>query len=116
MNHVNFKIKEAQNSKILVYVSVVEQKLYPLVPIVIVTTDDVMNYLESINVKVDSLITEGVAHNKRNHTRNGTWVFEKKCLDKSEKSVILKEEKIVQPKPIRKKRARSSMKKVSTEE
>lgn len=49
-------------------------------------------------------------------TIRGNWVFEKKKLDKPAKPVIIKEEKSVQPKPPRKKRTRSSAKKVSTED
>ena len=120
MNHVNFDI-EKETYKIIVHVEVVEQKTYPLVPIVNVTTEDIKHHLRiSAIVDVDRdqrwiLIKEDSAHNKRNNTRNGTWIF-RKALDKSPKQVILKEEKRVQPKPIRKKHTRSSTKKVSTEE
>ena len=118
MNHVNFDI-EKEAYRIVVRVEVVEQKDYPLVPIVIVTTKDVERYLQSNGFKVGPLIIKGSAHNKRNNARHGTWVF-KKALDKPAKQVILKEEKSVQPKPKpstgpKTKRTRSSTKKVSKE-
>ena len=114
MNHVNFDV-EKEAYRVIVRVEVVEQKNYPLVPIVEVTTEDVEQHLQDIGFKVGPLIIKGRAHNKRNNSRHGTWVF-KKALDKPAKQVTLKEEKPVQPKPARKKRTRSSTKKVSTEE
>tara|TARA_Y100001938_G_C8057294_1_gene415177 strand:- start:980 stop:1324 length:345 start_codon:yes stop_codon:yes gene_type:complete len=114
MNHVNFRI-EKEAHRIIVRVEVVEQKMYPLVPIVQVTTEDVEEYLRLNGIKTGALIIKGTAHNKRNNSRHGTWVF-KKALDKPAKQVILKKEKPVRPKPTRKKRTRSSTKKVSTED
>jgi hypothetical protein len=49
----------------------------------------------------------------------GTWFFKKKVekpLDKPVQDVIIEVEKEVKPKPARKRRTRSSTKKVSTEE
>jgi len=122
MNHVNFDV-EKEAYKVVVCVEVVEQKDYPLVPIVTVTTKDVERYLQANGFKVGPLIKEDTAHNKRNNSRHGTWVF-KKVLDNSPEPVILKEEKPVLPKTspkpkakaTRKKHTRSSTKKVSTEE
>ena len=61
-------------------------------------------------------VVEETRINNANDVTEGTWVFKKKVLDKRPKQVILKEEKEVKPKPARKKRTRSSTKKVSTEE
>ena len=59
--------------------------------------------------------------NNLNGITQGTWFFKKKTLDKPAKPVIIVEEKSVQPKlkpatAPKKKRTRSSTKKVSTEE
>ena len=117
MDNVQISVEETDES-ILVHVNVAEQKMYPLVPIIVVETEDIVAHLESNNIDFGPLAKLGKAHNKRNHNRTGTWIFEKKSLDKSSKKVILKEEKSVQPKPktTRKKRTRSSTKKVSTED
>jgi 3'-phosphoadenosine 5'-phosphosulfate sulfotransferase (PAPS reductase)/FAD synthetase len=115
MDNVQITIEE-KDENILVHVNVNEQKMYPLVPIIVVETKDVISYLDNNNIKVGALIKQGKAHNKRNHNRMGTWIFEKKALDKSAKKVIIEEEKLAQPKPPRKRRTRSSKKKVSTEE
>tara|TARA_R110000824_G_scaffold69195_5_gene178279 strand:+ start:1162 stop:1494 length:333 start_codon:yes stop_codon:yes gene_type:complete len=61
-------------------------------------------------------VVEETRINNANDVTEGTWVFKKKVLDKRPKQVILKEEKEVKPKPARKKRTRSSTKKVSTED
>ena len=58
--------------------------------------------------------------NNLNGITQGTWLFKKKSLDKPVEPVILEEEKSVQPKPKpatapKKKRTRSSTKKVSKE-
>ena len=57
--------------------------------------------------------------NNLNGKTHGTWFFEKKVeksLDKPVQDVIIEVEKEVKPKPARKRRTRSSTKKVSTEE
>jgi len=115
MDHVRFDVEEKDN-KIYVKVSVARQKCYPLVPIVVVTTKDVVEHLLATSRPLGNLVYAPAVHNKRSHHREGTWIFEKKVLDKSPEPVILKEEKSVQPKPTRKRRTRSSTKKVSTEE
>ena len=115
MDHARFDIEEKDN-KIYVKASVAEQRGYPLVPIVIVTTEDVIGHLLTNGHPLGNLIYAPIVHNKRSHHREGTWIFEKKILDKPAKPVIIVEEKSVQPKPVRKRRTRSSTKKVSTEE
>ena len=68
--------------------------------------------------QVGAPVQEAKIHNLNGVTQ-GTWFFKKKAekpLDNSPKEVIIVEEKSVQPKPTRKRRTRSSAKKVSTEE
>tara|TARA_R110002110_G_C13294618_1_gene703751 strand:- start:22 stop:369 length:348 start_codon:yes stop_codon:yes gene_type:complete len=115
MDHVRFDTEEKDN-RIYVKVLVAEQRGYPLVPIVVVTTKDVAEHLLRYGHQPVSPIYSPIVHNKRNHHREGTWIFEKKILDKSPEPVIIEEEKSVQPKPKRTRRTRSSSKKVSTEE
>ena len=115
MDNVHFSIQETDES-IQVHVNVDQHKLYPLVPIIIVETEDIISHLENNDISRGPLIKKGKASNKREHTRTGTWIFDKKTLDKPVKPVIIVEEKRVQPKPKRKKRTRSSTKKVSTED
>ena len=113
MNNVAISI-EVKEETVEVHVSVDEQRGYPLIPIIVVKTEDVVSFLENNNIAVGSLLKEGKAHNKRNHNRIGTWVFSKKTVDKKPKQVILKEEK---PKTTRKRRTRATTKKkTSTEE
>ena len=115
MKHVRFNItKDAYT--ILVEASVDEQGGRFRVPIINVYTEDVWKFLKNEGVEVSKVIHQPVVHNKREHHRKGTWIFEKKELDKTSEPVIIKEEKSVQPKPTRKKRTRSSAKKVSTED
>jgi hypothetical protein len=114
MDNVTISIEESDET-IEVNVSVAEQRMYPLIPIVVVETKNLMYYLEKNDIAVGALIKEGKAHNKRNHNRMGTWIFAKKSLDKPVDDVILKVEKEVKPKPARKRRTRSSTKKTSTE-
>ena len=117
MDKVNTRVDIVERDKdILVHVEVFERREYPLVPLIVVETKDIISYLEEENVQFGALVDHGSANNRRNHNRKGTWVFKKKTLDKSPKKVTLKKEKSVPPKPARKKRTRSSTKKVSTED
>ena len=119
MDKLNTRIEiEEKDDNILVHVEVNERKEYPLVPLIVIETKDVVSYLEEKNIKFGELISRGTSNNRRTHSRKGTWVFRKKALDIPKKRVIIKEEKSVPPKPktTRKKRTRSSTKKVSTEE
>ena len=76
MNHVNFTLKEG-SSKVSVYVVVEEQRNYPLVPIINVTTQDVLDHLAENGIKVGQVEYAPTVHNKRNHHLKGTWVFSK---------------------------------------
>ena len=114
MKYVSFNITR-DTCAVFVEVSVEEQGGRDGVPIVKVYTEDVWKFLKNKGVEVTKVIHAPVVHNKREHHREGTWIFEKKLFDKPSKKVILKEEKPVQPKPTRKKRTRSSTKKVSKE-
>ena len=117
MDKINTRIEiEEKDNNILVHVEVNERKEYPLVPLIVIETKDIISYLEEKNIKFGALVGRGSSNNRRNHNRKGTWIFQKKTLDNSSKQVIIKEEKSVRPKPTRKKRTRSSTKKVSTEE
>tara|TARA_R110000824_G_scaffold319030_1_gene506160 strand:- start:31 stop:363 length:333 start_codon:yes stop_codon:yes gene_type:complete len=81
----------------------------------IVGTGAVRAEMKSRGHDLGQTIQESYLHNL-NKIVAGTWIFEKKVLDKSPEPVILKEEKSVQPKPKRVRRTRSSTKKISTEE
>ena len=116
MDHAKLIVEE-KNNKIYVKAVVAQQRDYPLVPIVVITTEEVKKYLQQNNIDF-GLCTQTPkvsVHNKRDHHREGIWVFEKKALDKSVKPAIIKKEKEVRPTP-KKRRTRSSTKKVSTED
>ncbi len=89
----------------------------------IVTTSSLRSAASKLGYEFGEIVQEDRIKNM-NGTTEGTWVFKKKVLDKPVKDVILKEEKPVLPKTspkpkakaTRKKRTRSSTKKVSTEE
>ncbi len=82
---------------------------------IIVATGEVRARLASMGYELGQTIQEPRLHNL-NKVTEGEWIFEKKVLDKPPEPVIIVEEKSVQPKPVRKRRTRSSTKKVSTEE
>ncbi len=77
---------------------------------------DVVELLEGKGIRHGACIQDAIIKNWNEYMCQGTWIFEKKVLDKSPEPVIIVEEKSVQPKPVRKRRTRSSTKKVSTEE
>ena len=83
----------------------------------IVHTSEVRREVQKKGYEIGKTIEAAYIHNINGVTK-GTWVFEKKMLDKPTKGVILKEEKEVKPKPAKKKRAKTSTKKkkVSTGE
>ena len=80
------------------------------------STSDVLEELKQQGHVPGPCTQESVIKNWHPKLLEGTWVFEKKKLDKPAKPVTLKEEKSVQPKSTRKRRTRSSTKKVSTED
>jgi len=82
----------------------------------IVTTGQVRREAERMGYAIGKTVQESRIHNLNGITQ-GTWFFEKKTLDKPVEDVIIEEEKKVKPKPVRKKRTKSSTKKkVSTTE
>tara|TARA_R110001583_G_scaffold186920_2_gene347897 strand:+ start:469 stop:819 length:351 start_codon:yes stop_codon:yes gene_type:complete len=116
MNIEEFKTWE-EGDKVFVYISLPLENT-PRIPRMYLEPPHVVDLLKEKNIEVGPCITGGKVKNWREHTRKGTWVFEKKMLDKPTKGVILKEEKEVKPKPANKKRAKASTKKkkVSTGE
>tara|TARA_R110002072_G_scaffold40478_2_gene114659 strand:+ start:1256 stop:1600 length:345 start_codon:yes stop_codon:yes gene_type:complete len=86
-------------------------------PRFILETHEVTEELEKRGFKFTECISPKKLKNWRDNTRKGTWVFSKKVLDKPVEDVILREEKEVKPKPTKKRRTKSSIKKkVSTGE
>ena len=81
----------------------------------IVNTTQVRRELAAQGCEVGEAVQEAYLHNLNGITQ-GTWFFKKKVLDKTSKDVIIEVEKEVKPKSARKRRTRSSTKKVSTEE
>ena len=112
----NYKIEEI-GAEIHVYVTVPFSPTTRTYQGEKVYSNDVQDYLEHAGLKYGEMLQKDTAHNKNGKSGSGHWIF-KKLLDNSSKQVILKVEKPVQPKPktTRKKRTRSSTKKVSTEE
>ena len=80
------------------------------------TVSDVEAELQKQEVVFGECLEGKKLRNWREETRKGTFVFSKKPLDKPVEDVIIQVEKEVKPKPARKRRTRSSTKKVSTEE
>ena len=110
-----FEIRE-EDGKLYVCVRVPSEHVPTNIPRIRLETEDVQNLLEERGIKYGRCIQSATLKNWRASLCEKEWIFEKKVLDKAPEPVILKEEKSVQPKPTRKKRTRSSIKKVSTEE
>ena len=81
----------------------------------IVNTRQVRRELAAQGYELGEAVQKAYLHNLNGVTQ-GTWFFKKKVLDKPVEPVIIEEEKQVKPKTTRKRRTRSSTKKVSTEE
>tara|TARA_R110002020_G_scaffold311832_2_gene527368 strand:+ start:2192 stop:2536 length:345 start_codon:yes stop_codon:yes gene_type:complete len=111
----NIDIKEDSN-QIIVSVEVEERNDRLGMPKARLTTSEVTARLEEKGIAFGQCIQEATIKNWHPRLLEGTWIFEKKTLDKTPKPVIIEEEKEVQSKPPRKRRARSSSKKVSTED
>tara|TARA_Y100001963_G_C6443585_1_gene292522 strand:- start:24 stop:374 length:351 start_codon:yes stop_codon:yes gene_type:complete len=82
-----------------------------------IDTQDVIKALSEKGITHGPCIKEGLIKNWHKKRLDDEWIFNI-SIDKVEKRVIIKKEKQVQPKPktTRKKRTRSSTKKVSTED
>jgi len=102
------KIKEfktwEENDKIYVYVSI-EEWNEPRFAKVRLETINILELLEEKKIKVGQCVQHSTIKNWRPRTSKGTWIFEKKIVDKSKKQVILKEEK---PKTTRKRRTKKA--------
>ena len=81
----------------------------------IVATGQVRRAVAKKGFEIGETVQASYIHNLNGVTQ-GTWLFKKKVLDKPVEDVIIKKEKEVKPKPTRKRRTRSSTKKVSIEE
>jgi|TARA_R110000787_G_scaffold132999_1_gene245256 hypothetical protein len=84
----------------------------------IINTKELRHRLEKMGHKLGEAVQTDQIHNLNGKTQ-GTWFFKKKVekpVDKPVEDVIIVVEKEVKPKPTRKKRTRSSIKKVSTED
>ena len=110
-------VKEERDT-IIVYVEVPHYWPAGNIPKIRIQTAEVLSDLKSKGFAHGKCLKESDVKNWREHSRRGTWVFEKekvkKVLDKLSEEVTLEEEKVVTPKKTR--RVRSSTKKVSTEE
>ena len=109
---------EEKDGKLYVYVELPFRNDRAGVAKMTCRASDVATELESRNLTFGECLEGRKLQNWREDTRKGTYVFSKKTLDKAEESVIIKEEKVVKPKPTRKKRTTkaSTRKKVSTGE
>ena len=111
-----FKVTEEQDT-LTVFVELQELCRKEKILKTFFKTSDVATELKKQGFEFGKLVTAPeMIQNWNSENISGTWVFEKKKLDKPAKPVTLKEEKSVQPKPTRKKRTRSSTTKVSTED
>ena len=117
--HINkFETHKGPDGNLHVCIEVLHEYRPGSVPRIRIDAKDVASMLDERGIKHGKCITkDNTLYNWREHTRKVEWIF-KISLDKKSKSVILKEEKSVQPKPktTRKRRTRSSTKKGSTEE
>ena len=62
------------------------------IPRIRVETKDVVSILKEKGISHGDVIEGATVKNWREHTRKGTWIFEKKKLDKSAEKVILDKE------------------------
>ena len=107
-----FKTREFEG-RLYVYVEVPMESAST--PRIRLDLKDIENILKEKGISHGRCLAGKPLKNWRDSTRKKEWIFDL-SLDKPSKPVIIKEEKSVQPKPTRKKRTRSSAKKVSTED
>ena len=108
-----FDVKE-EEGKIVVFVEIPHSKNFgrKTIPRQEMTTESVILELTKRGIDVDRPTQRDHVKNWREHTRRGTWIFEKKIekvLDKPAENVILSKEK----KPAPKKRKSRAKKKTS---
>jgi|TARA_R110002167_G_scaffold4189_1_gene19602 hypothetical protein len=93
---MRFDIKK-EDGKVIVEVELLHQRRhYPIIARQRFQTEDVLKELESRGVKHGKAIQTANVKNWREHTRQGTWIFEEKAtktLDKPAEKVILEVEK-----------------------
>ena len=108
MKFENFDIVEKGN-EILVFVQIARRHKTVGVPKIRIFTEDVSLELSNRGIDHGKAVKEVVIKNYREDTRRGTWIFEKKKLDKPAEKVILSKEE----KPAPKKRKSRAKKKTS---
>jgi len=104
---------EEKDGKVFVFVDIPYKREIEDSPItgarIRMTTEDVVARLAEEKVSHGKAVQEANLFNWREYSRKGTWIFEKKSLDKSsEKVILIKEEK-----PAPKKRESRAKKKTS---
>ena len=77
-----FNIEE-KDGKLHVYVEIPPQNLATKVPNFALETKDVIAELEKRDIEFGEYVEGKRLKNWREHYRKGTWIFEKKKLDKS---------------------------------
>ena len=111
----NLEVEEKDN-RIHVFVQIPHSDKAEGIRKILCKTSDILTILTERGVEVGDCVSSTELKNWRDHTRRGTWVFEKKVekvLDPEPEPTTIEEEKPVRT---RKRRTRSSTKKVSTEE
>ena len=107
---------EEKDNKIHVFVQIPHSNQNKKIDRFRCKTEDVLTILAETGVEVGICAISTELKNWRDYSRRGTWVFEKKVkklLDPEPEPIIIEEEKPVRT---RKRRARSSATKISTED
>jgi len=93
---MKFETKQ-EDGKVTVEVELpAQRRAHPVIARQRIQTEDVLEELKSRNIKHGKALQTADVKNWREHTRRGTWVFEKKTtkvLDKPAEKVILEVEK-----------------------
>jgi len=107
---MRFDVKK-ENGKVIVEVELPHQRrAHPVIIRQRIQTEDVIRELELRGIKHGKTIQTANVKNWREHTRQGTWIFEEKAtkpLDKPAEKVILEveKEKTIANKPKAKKKS-----------
>ena len=107
---MKFDVKK-EDGKIIVEVELPHQRRHhPIIVRQRIQTEDVLKELNSLGLKYGKVIQKADVKNWREHTRQGTWIFEEKVtktLDKPAEKVILEveKEKTIANKPKTKKKS-----------
>jgi hypothetical protein len=108
---MTFDVKE-EDEKIIVFVEVphATRNSVPKIPRVLIQTKDIIQELKERGISHGKVLREtDEIHSWERHLTKGTWIFEKKGLDKPAEKVILSKEN----KPAPKKRKSRAKKKTS---